>query len=198
MKKVRVDSYGKLLTNRAVAGPDRGGETKLGIISRYKFCLAFENSRSVDYVTEKFFHPLLAGTVPVYRGAPNVGDFAPGEKCFINADDFSGPAALAEYLNYLDGDAVAYREYFAWKSADFSSKFRAMIRTLSPDPLCRLCDVVAARTVPRREQDHGGERQYVRPLYFRRWHPRRMVQKARWARRAAIERLARSRKPDRR
>ena len=36
----------------------------------YKFYLAFENSLCRDYVTEKFYNPLLYSTVPiVYSGA---------------------------------------------------------------------------------------------------------------------------------
>lgn len=31
------------------------GESKLSLMSQYHFCIAFENSRHVDYVTEKIF-----------------------------------------------------------------------------------------------------------------------------------------------
>jgi glycosyl transferase family 10 (putative fucosyltransferase) len=196
MKKIRIDSYGKFLNNRRMEGPDLGTKTKLDVISGYKFCVAFENSRSVDYVTEKFFEPLIAGSVPVYRGAPNVEDFAPGEKCFINADDFSGPAELADYLNYLDGDAAAYEEYFKWKLQGLRAGFQTMIDALSEEPLCRLCDVVAARTAARRER-RGEASSFVRPLYFRRWQLRGLVQRARSARAAVLRGLIRRRAPDR-
>jgi alpha-1,3-fucosyltransferase 10 len=115
LRLVAVDSYGKLLNTRSIQGRDSGRQTKLDTIARYKFCLAFENSLARDYVSEKFFDPLLAGTVPVYRGAPNIADFAPGPHSYIDANDFRGPAELAEYLTYLDGNDDAYLAYFAWR-----------------------------------------------------------------------------------
>ena len=39
--------------------------------------MAFENSETDDYITEKFFGTLVSGSVPVYIGAPNVKFFAP-------------------------------------------------------------------------------------------------------------------------
>lgn len=190
MKKVRVDSYGRFLTNRKLREPDRGPATKLAVISRYKFCLAFENSRTVDYVTEKFFHPLMAGSVPVYRGAPNIADFAPGEKSYIDADDFTGPGELAEYLNHLDGDDAAYREYFRWKSADFSPGFQAMIDRLQRHPLCSLCEIVARQSRTRHRLP-AAERSFVRPLFLHQWYPRGVIQQARLARHAIARRLQR-------
>ncbi|RVW61210.1 putative fucosyltransferase-like protein [Vitis vinifera] len=35
---------------------------KVQALKRYKFSLAFENSNEEDYVTEKFFQSLVAGT----------------------------------------------------------------------------------------------------------------------------------------
>jgi Glycosyltransferase family 10 (fucosyltransferase) C-term len=78
--------------------PDRGTATKLATIARYKFTLAFENSICRDYVTEKFFKPLVAGSVPVYLGAPNIRELATAEHCFIDTADFEGPAELPAYL----------------------------------------------------------------------------------------------------
>lgn len=37
-------------------------------ILRYKFCIAIENSISPDYVSEKIWHGLTAGCIPVYLG----------------------------------------------------------------------------------------------------------------------------------
>ena len=60
-------------------------------IAGYKFTLAFENAVAEDYVTEKLYHPLVAGSVPVYLGAPNVGQLVPASDCYIDVNDFSGP-----------------------------------------------------------------------------------------------------------
>jgi hypothetical protein len=80
MRYLQVHSYGKCLNNRALL-EDTGRQTKLDKVARYKFTLAFENSLTRDYVTEKSFDPLIAGSVPVYLGAPNIEEFAPGKHC---------------------------------------------------------------------------------------------------------------------
>jgi hypothetical protein len=38
------------------------------LLRGYKFALVTENTNALDYVTEKLFQALLAGTVPVYMG----------------------------------------------------------------------------------------------------------------------------------
>eukprot|EP00960_Hanusia_phi_P059267 764116-Hanusia_phi.AAC.5 len=43
-----------------------------------------ENSFVDDYVTEKFYQALIAGSVPVYLGAPNIHEFAPSPNSFID------------------------------------------------------------------------------------------------------------------
>jgi hypothetical protein len=143
MKHLRVDSYGRSLRNRRLE-EDLGRETKLAVIARYKFTLAFENSHARDYVTEKFFDPLIAGSVPVYRGADNVADFAPGEHCFIEANRFGDPAELAAYLRFLDGDDAAYREYLAWKERPLRPAFTRLLPRLEGNPFCRLCQIMQA------------------------------------------------------
>jgi hypothetical protein len=178
MRRVRVDSYGKLASNRQPDGPDLGRATKLSVIARYKFCLSFENSISPDYVTEKFFDPLLAGTLPVYRGAPNVADFAPGPKSYIDVNDFSGPAELADYLNYLAGNEAAYGEYFQWKRAGFTAPFRALMAAARPLPLERLCDILLAR--PEVTGGNGPlSGRFSQPFYWRQWQPSAILQRLR-------------------
>ena len=178
MRRLRVDSYGRLATNRQPDGSDLGRATKLSVISRYKFCLSFENSISPDYVTEKFFDPLLAGTVPVYRGAPNVADFAPGPKSYIDVNDFSGPAELADYLNHLAGDEAAYDEYFQWKSTGFGERFRAMMAASQANPLSRLCAILLERLDATGRSGMRSGR-FRTPFYWRQWHPRAILQRLR-------------------
>jgi hypothetical protein len=125
MREMPIDSYGKVCRNRVL--PDIAlGATKPQMIRRYKFTLAFENAIDRDYVTEKFFDPLLVGSVPVYLGAPNVSEFAPGDHCFIDASKFESPRALARYLMELAADERAYAEYLRWKSQPLRPSFARM------------------------------------------------------------------------
>ena len=145
MKHVGLHSYGNFLKNRPLMMEDRGRETKLSVIAGYKFCIGFENSIASDYVTEKFYDPFLAGTVPVYLGAPNVDRFAPGENAFIDVSRFSGPQDLAQFLRRLASDERAYREYFKWRESGFSTEFVQLLSAASKDPFCRLAEIVVAR-----------------------------------------------------
>ena len=145
MTRIKVDSYGSVANNRSLDGPDRGVQTMVETIARYKFTLAFENASEPDYVTEKFFNPLIAGSVPVYLGAPNIEEFAPGKNCFVDVTDFSGVDDLAAYLNYLDTDDEAYGAYLAWKSEDALPSYRAMLDRVAEPAFHRLSKVVAAK-----------------------------------------------------
>jgi hypothetical protein len=147
MQWLQVDSYGQVLQNRRLPEPDRGRETMLATMARYKFTLVFENSITADYVSDKFFDPLIAGSVLVYLGAPNIGEFAPADKCYINVSDFSGPAELAAYLNGLHRDDRAYNEYLTWKRQGLRQRFHAMVEPLHSDVLCRLCAFLHALAV---------------------------------------------------
>jgi len=144
MEHLAVDSYGRSLRNRTVEQDD-GRSTKLATIARYKFTLAFENSISLDYVTEKFFDPLLAGSVPVYLGAPNIADYAPGEHCYVNAADFAGPAELAAYLRHLQHDDREYARFLAWKTQPLRPAFVQLVEQTRRHPLCRLAELLAQR-----------------------------------------------------
>ena len=99
------------------------GSTKIALLARYKFTLAFENSQSEGYVTEKFFQPLIAGSVPVYWGAPDVAEFAPDPRSYINVEDFGSIQELAEHLAYLDRNDTAYTELLAWKHKPLNREF---------------------------------------------------------------------------
>ena len=145
MRHVDLHSYGKVLNNRALPERDLGVVTKLKLLRSYKFALAFENSICRDYVTEKLFQPLLAGCVPVYRGAPNVEDFVPGDHCYINTADFTSPQHLAEYLLHLDSDDKAYADYFAWKAKPLRAEFLRLQELAGQSAGVRLCQLLRAR-----------------------------------------------------
>ncbi|MBS0320949.1 MAG: alpha-1,3-fucosyltransferase [Proteobacteria bacterium] len=137
MAHIDIHSHGTQRRNRALAG-DGGAATKLATIARYPFTLAFENAVERDYVTEKFFQPLTVGSVPVYLGAPNVADFAPGERSYIDTRDFADPAALAAHLRALLADPAAYAAHLAWKTAPLRAAFMTAVSAVREHALARL------------------------------------------------------------
>jgi alpha-1,3-fucosyltransferase 10 len=137
MQHLPIDAFGRDPAYRPLEN-DRGRVTKLEVSSRYKFTLAFENAIDQDYVSEKFFDPLMAGSVPVYLGAPNIDAFAPAEHCFVNAADFATPRDLARFLSDLAADDARYEQYHAWRSEPFRSAFLAAAEAQRHDALCRL------------------------------------------------------------
>ena len=63
----RVDSYGKLCNN--MGHPLDGDErTKLDILKKTAFTIAYENSYAPGYNTEKVIHPYTRGSVAIYSG----------------------------------------------------------------------------------------------------------------------------------
>ncbi len=143
-QQIGIDSYGRFLNNRSVEGADQGPQSKIATIARYPFCLAFENSISPDYVTEKLFDSFDAGTVPIYLGAPNVNEFAP-ENSYIDAGDFAGPRELAAYLRHLMGTPRDYAAYFEWRSKPLSDAFEKRLRQLETPAFWRLMELVRQR-----------------------------------------------------
>lgn len=93
-----VHSFGKCLRTHSVetefpqchalAGKGRY-PSKLCVLQQYKFVLALDNTREEDYVTEKVYHALLAGAVPLYDGAPNADEYLPdGWNSVVRLEEF--------------------------------------------------------------------------------------------------------------
>lgn len=73
-------------------------EDKIETMSKYKFCLCFENMHKIDgYITEKIFDALKAGCVPIYLGAENIKKYVPAE-AFVDFRDFSNFKKLTAFL----------------------------------------------------------------------------------------------------
>ena len=75
-------------------------ENKHDLLGQYKFTIAFENTAYPGYVTEKIIDAMVAGSVPIYLGAPDIGDHVP-QNAFIDASAFPNPLALADRLEQL-------------------------------------------------------------------------------------------------
>lgn len=84
---------------------------KSDILKNYNFSICFENVYGHDgYITEKIFDCLLAGTIPIYKGAPNIDSYIP-QNCFLNFDTFESVSALYHEVNQMPEERiVSYRE----------------------------------------------------------------------------------------
>jgi alpha-1,3-fucosyltransferase 10 len=172
-RHIRIDSYGRYFNNRSVAGPDLGPQTKIETIARHKFCFAMENAIEADYVTEKIYDAFLAGTVPIYLGAPNVDEFVPANS-YIDATAFASARDLAAYLQHLIETPQEYEAYFAWRSKPLPDSLIERMQVLETPVFCRLMDLVRQRLEERPHQPAGrrtlpfGYMSYLRTK-LRRW-----------------------------
>ena len=149
MKHMKVHSFGKCLNNAEVnvtlpqctqMPGTSWAANKRCILGHFKFAMAFENTQLPDYVTEKLFMTLDVNTIPVYFGAPNVQEFVPGRKSFINADDFASPAELARFLTNLASDPKEYASYFEWRQRPLNPSYVEKWHNRLETVFCRTCE----------------------------------------------------------
>lgn len=141
MRHIPIDSYGKLFHNCTLE-QDRGRESKLELYRQYKFVIAFENSCGTDYVTEKFYDPMLSGAVPVYFGASNIEEFTPGDNCFVDVRQFTSPESLAAFLTEACKDECHYNRFQAWRTRPLNPVFLQNASMQREHPFIRLCRLI--------------------------------------------------------
>jgi hypothetical protein len=74
---------------------------KISTISGYQFALCLENCSSVGYLTEKIFDCFMAGVIPIYYGAPDVGELV-NPDTFIDMRRFESFRELGDRINAFD------------------------------------------------------------------------------------------------
>lgn len=141
MNYIDIDSYGSWKRNKII-NDDKGYTTKLDIIKKYKFSIAFENAVSKDYVTEKFFEPLLMSSVPIYFGAPNIEQFSPGKNSYINVRDFNSPKELADCIKKYCENTALYNNLLQWKSKPLNLSLKNLITDQKIHPFVRLANII--------------------------------------------------------
>lgn len=100
-----VDSGGRWMNN--VGGPV---ENKLEFQKDYRFSIAFENSSSLGYTTEKIVQAFAAQTIPIYWGDPRIGEEF-NEKSFINCHAYPSFDAVVEEVKRIDADGSLFESY---------------------------------------------------------------------------------------
>ncbi len=98
----KLDSGGRYHNN--VGGPVAD---KIEFAKGYKFSIAFENSPSRGYTTEKIMESFASSSVPIYWGNPDIAnEFNPDS--FINCHDFRDFDEAVEYIKRIDNDDELY------------------------------------------------------------------------------------------
>jgi len=85
-------------------------EDKLATIRNYKFALCFENGSYPGYTTEKIIDCLVAGVIPIYRGAPDIEKYIP-LAAFIDARNFSSFTEMESALRAYPNDRPDFRKW---------------------------------------------------------------------------------------
>lgn len=119
-KYKKVDAPGRVFKNMHSIAPKKNGnnvhssrmsitwpEEKVHFLKRYKFTIAFENSKVPGYTSEKIIHPMLSNSLPIYWGNPHIErDFNTNSIIHIRSEnDFD--AAIDEIIQ-LDKDDDLY------------------------------------------------------------------------------------------
>lgn len=151
LKYKRVDCPGKVLNN--MPNFDNGLHNwpeKLEFMSGYKFTIAFENTKSDYYTTEKLYHPLLVKSIPIYWGNPLVTDYF-NPRAFINCNDFSSFDEVIRYVQKVDEDDVLYESMLQEPPVLNNSKLQNMTRqTIEAQVLKIAQNALSARPVSRK------------------------------------------------
>ncbi|ERM93474.1 hypothetical protein AMTRI_Chr04g247480 [Amborella trichopoda] len=145
---IQIDSYGGCHRNHD------GRVDKVKALKRYKFSLAFENSNEEDYVTEKFFQSLVAGTIPVVVGAPNIQDFAPAPGSILHIKEVDDVPSVAKNITYLASNPVAFNNSLRWKYEGPSDSFKALVDMAAVHSSCRLCIHLATQIREKKERSN--------------------------------------------
>ncbi|KAM1457489.1 hypothetical protein ACFX13_035515 [Malus domestica] len=147
---IKIDSYGGCHRNR-----DGKAVDKVETLKRYKFSLAFENSNEEDYVTEKYFQSLVAGSIPVVVGAPNIEEYAPAPGSILHIKELTDVESVAKRMKYLADNPEAYNQSLRWKYEGPSDSFKALVDMAAVHSSCRLCIHLATMIREKEEMNQG-------------------------------------------
>lgn len=109
----KVDSLGYHLNNVGKKPPanhynigDWFSES-IGIKKPYKFSITFESAFHLGYTTEKIFSSMLANTIPIYWGNPEIGNIVNTES-IINCHEFKSFDNVVSTIKEIDENDEYY------------------------------------------------------------------------------------------
>jgi hypothetical protein len=152
-----VDAPGRSMNNMPGIDPVPGmidWKAKVEFLRAYKFVIAFENSSTPGYNTEKLTHAIESDAMPIYWGDPEIGrSFNPGR--FINVHEYlpkprrflprlpyaphsihntGAPTFLQKVCRRLNGEAGEFEQRI-WAAAGFDALFNRVVALDRDDDL---------------------------------------------------------------
>jgi hypothetical protein len=116
-------------------------KNKLVYEMKHKFVIAFENSSRSGYTTEKLVSALVAQSIPIYWGNPNIGkEF--NTRRFINCHDYESFDDVLKRVQEIDQNDELYmsivNEPIMSESTDFAEvvkQFELFMQAIFDQPL---------------------------------------------------------------
>ena len=78
---------------------------KRDTLRRFRFALCIENTVFPGYISEKIFDAMLARTIPLYLGAPDIDHYIP-EGVYIDLRRFSGFVDVLDFISSMGTDGA--------------------------------------------------------------------------------------------
>jgi len=114
-KYKHVDSCGRFLNNMESIFPGNHGSKEFhNFISNYKFMICFENVSRPNYFTEKLINAYYNGTIPIYWGCPNIGDYINLDSILYLKPNFTenDVIELIDTIKFLDNNPEEYKKKY--------------------------------------------------------------------------------------
>lgn len=111
-KSKKVDSCGKVLNNLGYRCPGfHDNKEYHNFINQYKFMICFESTSMKNYITEKLLNAYTCGTIPIYWGCPNLGDYINLDSILYLKADYTKADVkeLISKIKQLDNDDQLYK-----------------------------------------------------------------------------------------
>ena len=131
-----VDRIGACARSRPWPGDLSASAGAVGLMRRYRFVVAFENSQLDGYHTEKISTAYLAGAVPIYWGDPGLASRL-NERAYVNCSfrvsDYYGQDARQggphdQFKRRFDAFRRDYEGEFARKGGNVTASVRGKLR----------------------------------------------------------------------
>ena len=115
---------------------------KRDTMRQYKICATMENSRALDYVSEKMWDGMSAGCLPIYYGAQNIQEHLPAPEAIIDYERIGAtPEKLAAEILRLTSNKAAYEATMAWRTkplAELGEGYQRLVVRWGRGELCFL------------------------------------------------------------